>query len=68
MAMQRLHLCAYPCEICGGPVVAASFGIRESQITRETIRNIGAACLSCGNKQDARTEPLLQFFPREWDS
>lgn len=64
--MQRLHLCAYPCERCGGPVVAASIGTRESEIRRESVRRLGAVCIVCGNRQDAVTEPVVQFLPHEW--
>jgi len=67
MTMQRLHLCAYPCEKCSGPVVAASLGVRESEIKKEAITFVGAACLSCGNKQDVQTLPLRRFFPTAWD-
>ena len=65
---QYLHLSAYPCEKCKGPVVAASFGIREAELTREMdIRQLQAVCLFCGNHQTTRTAPVRDFFPVEWD-
>ncbi len=65
---QYLHLSAYPCEKCKGPVVAAFLGIRESELTRETdIRHIRAVCLFCGNQQTSRTAPVRDFFPAQWD-
>lgn len=68
MKTQYLHLCAYPCERCRGPVVAGSLAIRESEITKEIdIRYLGAVCLCCGNKQDTKTMPIRHFFPAEWD-
>ncbi len=68
MRTQYLHLCAYPCEKCKGPVIAASLGIRETNITREVdIRHIPAMCLYCGNQQETRTTPVRDFFPAQWD-
>jgi hypothetical protein len=65
---QYLHLSAYPCEKCRGPVVAASLGIRETELTREMdVRHIRAVCLFCGNQQTTRTTPVRDFFPAEWD-
>jgi hypothetical protein len=68
MRKQYLHLCAYPCEKCKGPVVAASLGIRETDITKEIdIRHIRGVCISCGNHQDTKTLPVRDFFPALWD-
>ena len=68
MPIQYLHLCAYPCEKCKGPVIAASLGIRETNLTKEVdIRHIRAVCLYCGNHQDTRTTPARDFFPAQWD-
>ena len=39
MKKQYLHLCAYPCDECAGPVIAGWLGVRENQISKET--NLG---------------------------
>ena len=71
MRKQYLHLSAYPCDTCTGPVIAGSLAVRESEISKETdIRQLGAICLSCGHRQgnvieSARARHLL---PVEWDS
>jgi hypothetical protein len=65
---QYLHLYAYPCEKCKGPVIAASLGIRETELTKEIdIRHLDAICLFCGNRQSVRTTPVRDFFPAQWD-
>jgi DNA-directed RNA polymerase subunit RPC12/RpoP len=52
MRKQYLHLSAYSCERCSGPVVAGSLAFRESEISKETeIKQVGAICLSCGHRQ-----------------
>ena len=68
MKKQYLHLCVYRCESCGGPVVAGSLGIRETEITKEIdIRQLGAVCLSCGHEQE-KNEAVARYFPPvEWD-
>lgn len=65
---QHLHLCVYRCDRCGGPVVAGSLGIRETEITKEIdIRQVGAVCLSCGHGQE-KNEAITRYFPPvEWD-
>jgi hypothetical protein len=66
-----LHISAYSCDKCEGPVIAGSFGTRETEITRETdLTQIGAVCLSCGNKQTERLDAdvVRQFAPIEWAS
>jgi hypothetical protein len=68
MRKQFLHLWAYPCEICKGPVVAGSLGICESEIVKETqLRQLAGVCLSCGHKQDKATQPIRHFRPAEWE-
>jgi hypothetical protein len=69
MMKQYLHLSAYPCDQCTGPVVAGSLGVRENEISKETdIRQVGAICLSCGHRQGAATEPsrARHLMPMEW--
>ena len=66
---QYLHLTAFPCEKCNGPVLAGSFGMRRDGISRETeIRKIGAACIACGFRPELMDEPSvnLHFRPVEW--
>jgi hypothetical protein len=69
MKTKYLHISAYPCNRCEGPVIAAAFGIRESEITREgDLTQVGAVCVSCGNKQSERVHGSIarQFAPVEW--
>jgi hypothetical protein len=70
MRKQYLHLSAYLCDTCGGPVVAGSLAVRENEISKETnIRQVGAICLSCGHRQDKATEPAgpRHLPPIAWD-
>jgi hypothetical protein len=65
-----LHLKAFPCEKCKGPVVDAWIGTRENDISSETeTTEVGAVCLVCGRRPDALIEPLraLHFRPVEWE-
>jgi hypothetical protein len=69
VSKQYLHLSTYPCDECGGPVVAGSLAVRESVISKETaIQKIGAICLSCGQRQANATEPARarHLPPIEW--
>lgn len=69
MKTKYLHISAYPCNECDGPVIAGAFGIRESEITREgELMTVGAVCLSCGNKQTKMSDGNIvrQFAPVEW--
>ena len=69
MATQYLHLSAYPCEECKGPVVSGSLAVRENEISKETERReIGAICLSCGHRQSKASEASFtrNFPPVEW--
>jgi hypothetical protein len=71
MRKQYLHLSAYSCERCSGPVVAGSLAVRESEISKETeIKQVGAICLSCGHRQGKMTElgVTRHFPPVEWES
>jgi hypothetical protein len=68
---QYLHLSAYSCDNCKGPVVSGSLAVRESEISKETdIRQVGAICLSCGYRQGKMAElgVTRQFQPVEWGS
>jgi len=69
MRKQYLHLSAYPCDTCAGPVISGSLGVRENEISKEIdIRQVGAICLSCGHRQCAATEParVRHLMPMEW--
>ena len=71
MRRQYLHLSAYPCDSCAGPVVAGSLAVRENEISKETdIRQVGAICLSCGHRQDKATglDVTRHFPPARWES
>jgi hypothetical protein len=70
MSKQYLHLSAYRCDMCGGPVVAGWLGTRENVISKETdIRQVGAICISCGHRQANATEPerARHVMPMEWE-
>lgn len=69
MRKQYLHLAAYPCDRCAGPVVAGSLAVRENEISKETeITQVGAICLSCGFAQSQTNESarVRHFPPVEW--
>ena len=69
MRKQYLHLAAYPCDVCGGPVIIGSLAVRENEISKETdIRPAGAICLSCGHRQATATAParVRHLLPIEW--
>jgi hypothetical protein len=70
MKRQYLHLSAYSCDKCTGPVVAGSLAVRENEISKETdIRQVGAICLSCGHRQSKGTEASVtrNFPPVQWE-
>jgi hypothetical protein len=66
---QYLHLSAYACDLCAGPVIAGATAIRENEISKETnIRQVGALCLSCGHRQSVEGEaPVRHLLPIEWN-
>jgi hypothetical protein len=69
MRKQYLHLAAYPCDACAGPVVSGYLGVRENEISKEIdIRQVGAICLSCGHRQNTATAParVRHILPMEW--
>jgi hypothetical protein len=71
MKKQYLHLSVYRCDKCQGPVVTGSLAVRENEISKETEKQeVGAICLSCGNRQSKVTVPGLarHFPPTEWQS
>ena len=69
-AAHYLHLSAFPCEKCSGPVVAGWFGTRHDHISKETeIQQVGAVCLACGFRPQIMVEPLAghRFRPVKWE-
>jgi hypothetical protein len=69
MKRQYLHLSAYHCDKCEGPVLSASIAVRENEISGETdIREIGAMCLACGYKQARSSDAgfTRQCPPVDW--
>jgi len=71
MRIQYLHISAYSCDRCGGPVISGSLAIRENEISKESqIRQVGAACLACGNTHSKLSELNIvrHFPPVEWAS
>jgi len=69
MKRQYLHLSAYHCDKCEGPVISGSIAVRENEISKETdIREIGAMCLACGHKQAKASEAsfMRQCPPVDW--
>lgn len=71
MRRQYLHLSAYSCDKCNGPVISGSLAVRANEISKETeIRQVGAVCLSCGHRQSKATEPDItrNFPPTQWES
>jgi hypothetical protein len=71
MPTHYLHLAAFTCEACNGPVIAGSFATRETETQRESdIRDIGSFCLSCGKQFDSlpTSRPVRHIAPLEWSS
>jgi hypothetical protein len=69
-ARHYLHLSAFRCEKCNGPVIVGSLGTRHDDISQETdIRKIGAACIACGFRPEIIAEQLVghHFRPVEWN-
>ena len=65
-ATHYLHLTAFPCQKCNGPVIAGSLGTRHDNITQETdIRLVGAICIACGAGRKRFSRPLsIKVFAR----
>ena len=70
MRTQYLHISAYSCERCRGPVISGSTAVRENEISKEIeVRQVGAICLSCGHRQSKASGPGgTRDFPLvQWD-
>jgi len=71
MKRRYLHLSAFSCDKCGGPVISGSTAVRQNEISKETdIQSVGAICISCGHRQSKATEPGLthHFPPTPWEA
>jgi len=71
MKKHYLHLSAFPCDVCAGPIIAGSTAVRENEISKETdIKTVGTpVCLSCGHRQMTATEParVRHLLPIAWE-
>lgn len=68
-AKHYLHLHAFPCGKCNGPVIVGSIGTKEDNISQETeVGGVGAVCIACGWRPDTMIAPLAghRFRPVEW--
>ena len=69
MTTHYLHLSAFNCVSCNGPVISATVASRDNEIQRETdIRRIGSICLSCGKRYDSlpTSRAVRHIAPFEW--
>src|SRR6476661_11035026 len=69
-ATRHLHLAAFVCAQCNGPVIAGFMGTRHDDISKETdIRDVGTVCLACGFRPEILMEPSVDhhFRPIEWN-
>ena len=68
MRRQYLHLSAYPCDGCAGPVIAGSLAVRENEISKET--DISNARLDlpdvAGGKVRRPSQRARHLMPMEW--
>jgi hypothetical protein len=70
MKTHYLHLSAFTCDECDGPVISGSGSTRETVIQRETnIRQIGSVCLSCGKRYVGlpASGVVRHMAPFEWN-
>ena len=68
-ATHYLHLTAFPCQKCNGPVIVGSLGTRHDNITQETdIRAVRAICIACATRPEAILPSSVDqgFRPVEW--
>jgi hypothetical protein len=67
MIVHQLHLRAYVCKKCNGPVVATTLAIRKTVISGEIMTGqLVPSCLLCGDRPISVDEPGFGFFPIEW--
>jgi hypothetical protein len=71
MRTQYLHVSAYSCEKCGGPVISGSTAVRENEISRETdVRNVRSDLPVVRPQTEQGNGPggTRDFPPVQWDS
>lgn len=71
MRKHYLHIRAFSCDRCAGPVISGSTGVRETEISNETeIRQVGEIRLTCGRRQSEATPPGVtrNFPPVLWNA
>ncbi len=71
MKTHYLHLSAFTCVACNGPVISGAVTTRETEIQRETdIKQVGSICLSCGRKYSSVpiSRAVRHIAPFEWTS
>ena len=69
MRTQYLHLSAFICDECDGPVISGSGSTRENEIEKATsVMRIGSVCLSCGKRYgELPTSGVVRHMaPFEW--
>jgi len=70
MRKQYLHLSAYSCDKCAGPVIAGSLECERMKISKETeIRQVEQCACPAVHRQDEATEPARarHLSPLEWE-
>ena len=70
MRAHYLHLAAFDCIACNGPVISGSVTTRETAIQRETgIKQVGAICLTCGKRYNSlpTSRAVRHIAPFEWN-
>jgi hypothetical protein len=67
MSTHHLHLRAYVCKKCNGPVVATTLSVRKTPISGETTTGqLVPSCLLCGDRPVSVDEPGFGFAPIAW--
>lgn len=67
MTAHHLHLRAYICKKCNGPVVATTLSVRKTPISGAiTTGQLAPSCLLCGDRPITVDEPGFGFAPIEW--
>ena len=69
MRTHYLHLFAFTCIKCNGPVISGYVATRETDIQRESdIRQVGSVCLSCGKRYGSLplSHKVRHIAPFEW--
>ena len=69
MRKKYLHLSAYLCDTCAGPVIAGSLAVRENEISKGTMRSEKWEPSAC--RADIASTPtaparVRHLLPMEW--